>query len=148
MKKLTLSLLVFITVLSGCATFDGGYDGGGRQYSRTYNSSQYARNNGVLGMSGSDTGAIGGGLVGAVIGQKFGGIGQAVTTFGGMVLGSLVGKQYDTAAAARGYTNCNWRYSGSVDPSGQPHQQNGAYDCNGGNSTVGNHNYPPFATPQ
>ena len=144
-KSIGLTSLLLVAILSGCAS-SGGYSrySGGSNYG-----SRYSQGREVLpGMNARETGAVVGGVAGAALGQGFSGPVQALTIVGGMVAGGLFGDQYDEAARQAGRTNCTWRYFGSVDPSGIPHQSTGYYDCSGGNSTVGNRNYPPIARPQ
>lgn len=123
---------------------------GYRYVDRPYRPVRPVRNTGVFGLSGSDTGSIGGGIVGAVIGDALGlrGSAQALSVFFGMIGGNAIGSRRDAEAAEIGYTNCGWDSSGYIDPNGVPHQRAGGYGCSGGNSTYGNRNYPPLAEPQ
>lgn len=140
-------LVLFSTLaltLGGCASLDSGYSSSSGGYN-----SRYSQGKEVLpGLNARDTGALVGGVAGAVVTQKASGPVQALAIIGGMVTGGLFGNQYDESARREGRTDCTWRYSGSVDPNGQPHQQTGGYECHGGNSTAGNRNYPPVARPQ
>lgn len=141
-KALVAVLAALVVMLGGCASY-GDY-GGQSGYSSRYSHGREV----IPGMNARETGTLVGGVAGAAVGQSFSGPMQALAVVGGMVVGGLFGSGYDEAAQQVGRTNCTWRYSGSVDPSGQPHQSNGYYDCRGGNSTYGNRNYPSRAYPQ
>lgn len=139
MKKALVVALVTL-VMSGCASY-GDYGGGSR----------YSQGREVLpGMNAQGTGTLFGGLVGAIVGDALGlnGPQQALSILGGATAGAMFGNQYDEVARQTGRTNCTWRSSGSVDPSGMPQQSRGYYDCRGGNSAYGHRNYPPRAYSQ
>lgn len=137
-KALVTAFAALVIVISGCASSDY----------RGHSSPRYQET--LPGVSARGSGAIFGGIVGAIISDALGlnSIQTAGVAVGGALLGAGIGGPYDEAARQAGRTNCRWRYSGYVDPSGRPHQQSGGYDCSGGNSTYGNRNYPPHAWPQ
>lgn len=138
MKKLLSVALVALTVgMFGCASMDSS----GR-------SSSVQGREVLFGMNAKETGALVGGVAGAAVTQNASGPVQALAIIGGALGGGLFGDRFDESARRAGRTDCTWRYSGTVDPDGTPHQSSGYYDCRGGNSTVGNRNYPPRATPQ
>lgn len=143
MNKALLVVLATVMGLSGCASMGGGYGS-----SSGYNSSRAQGREVLPGMNAKTTGAVLGGAAGAVLTQRASGPVQFLVVAGSAVAGALFGDQFDESARQAGRTNCTWRYAGTVDPSGTPHQSSGYYDCNGGNSTVGNRNYPPIARPQ
>lgn len=144
-NMLVVAFAASVLALSGCASMDDGYG----QSSGGYGSSQYSHGREVLpGMNAKETGALLGGVAGGALTQHSSGIVQAFGVIGGAVAGGLFGDSFDESARRAGRTDCHWRYAGTVDPNGTPHQSSGYYDCQGGNSTVGNRNYPPHAMPQ
>lgn len=100
-----------------------------------------------VGCAGIPNSEVLGGL-GAVIGSSVtksnpllgAAIGGAAGYYGGSVI--------DQRQSAVGRTDCVASYSGSVDPSGRPSAQASPYNCTFRNSSSGNHNLPPPATPQ
>ncbi|SRR3989339_237540 len=136
-KLLSVALVALMVGMSGCASMD------------TSGRSSSSQGREVLfGMNAKETGALVGGVAGAAVTQNASGPVQALAIIGGAIGGGLFGDRFDESARRAGRTDCTWRYSGTVDPDGTPHQSSGHYDCKGGNSTVGNRNYPPRATPQ
>lgn len=129
MKVLKIASLTVLISLSGCAGMD-----------------MYG-NAGILGGIGA--------IAGSALIQSNPPLGAALGGGAGYYYGRFLdqreasaNRQYYEMRAAEGRTDCVATYSGTVDPMGNPTARTSPYSCTFRNSTPGNHNVPPRATPQ